>query len=202
MQNTLRLLGSFLTALLFVTRTDAVMVTPFNIEELTQRADKVFVGTCTKVSRSVNAQDIPVLEVTFTVTEAVKGDVGQTVTFQQLDPQGQSLPTTKPHPDERISEAPLGIFSAAKIAGLPTYSVGEEAVVFLAAPGKLGLTTPIGLTQGKLPVTTLASGQKVVTNSSLRKSALTDSALPEPGKEARYERFLTVLRTIAGSRQQ
>jgi hypothetical protein len=202
MQRKLWLFASFIFTLLRVTRADAVMVTPFNIEELTQRADKVFAGTCVKISRGVTAQNIPVVEVTFSVAEKIKGEIGETITFQQIDPQGQRLPAPAPAADERIREAPQGIFSAAAIAGLPSYSVGEEAVMFLAAPGRLGLTAPIGLTQGKLPVTTLASGEKVVTNSSLRKTALTNSALPEPGKGAQYGRFLIVLRTLAGSHQQ
>jgi hypothetical protein len=196
MQRKFWAIATFIVGLVLAIRAEAVMVMPFNIEELAKRADKVFVGTCTKVSQSVNAQNIPVIEVTFTVTEAVKGKVGETVTFQQVDPQGQRSPTPRPTADERVSENPQSIFSAAAIAGLPYYTPGEEALLFLATPGKLGLTAPIGLTQGKLPVTTLASGEKIITNTSLRKTALTDGAIPDPGRTARYDRFLTVLRTI------
>lgn len=199
MQRDRWLLSPFIFVLLLITRADAVMVTPLNVEELTNRADKVFVGTCVNVARSVTAQGLPIVSVTFTVTESVKGDVGSTITFQQLDPQGQRPIATPPAPDERVSENPQSIFSAAAIANLPQYTPGEEALLFLAAPGKLGLTAPIGLTQGKLPVTTLASGEKVITNTALRKTALTDSSLPDPGKTARYDRFLTVLRTITST---
>ena len=69
--------------------------------------------------------------------------------------------------NERLRENPLRIFSARGNRGLPSYTPGEEVLLFLAAPGKLGLTAPIGLTQGKLPVTTLASGEKIITNTSL-----------------------------------
>ena len=196
MQRKLWAVAVLIVALILSARAKAVMVIPFNIEELAKRADKVFVGTCVKVSRSVNAQGVPMLEVTFTVTEAVKGDLGSTVTFQQIDPQGQRPPTPATTPDERVSENPQSIFSAAAIAGLPSYTPGEEALLFLAAPGKLGLTAPIGLTQGKLPVATLSSGEKIITNTALRKTALTDAALPDPGKTVRYDRFLTVLHTI------
>lgn len=202
MQRKLWIICTLAVALLCSAHVDAVMVTPFNVEELTKRAEKVFVGTCMKVSRSVTTQGIPVVEVTFAVTESVKGDVGTTVTFQQIDPQGQRPTVTSPAPDERVSENPQSIFSAAAIATLPRYTPGEEALLFLAAPGKFGLTAPIGLTQGKLPVTTLASGEKIITNTALRQTTLTDSPLPGPGKTARYDRFLTVLRTITGTSQK
>jgi len=202
MQRNLLLLGSFIFTLLLVTHADAVMVTPFNVEELTKRADKVFVGTCTKVSHGVTVQGLPMVEVTFAVTEAVKGDVGTTVTFQQIDPQGQRPTVAAPAPGEQVSENPQGVFSAAAIAGLPRYTPGEEALLFLAAPGRFGLTAPIGLAQGKLPVTTLPSGEKMITNTALRKTTLTDSSLPDPGKSAGYGRFLAVLHTITGTSQK
>ena len=71
----------------FSTRAEAVMVVPFNLEELARRAEKVFVGTCTNVSHKVNERGIPVVEATFVVTETIKGEVGSTVTFQQFDAQ-------------------------------------------------------------------------------------------------------------------
>ena len=93
------ILGSLHTlhcCLFLATRTEAVMVMPFNVEELAKRAEKVFVGTCTKVSHRVNEQGVPVVEVTFAVAEAVKGEVGTTVTFQQIDPHRQQ--PSHPHP--------------------------------------------------------------------------------------------------------
>ncbi|MGE0820577.1 MAG: hypothetical protein AB7G75_00745 [Candidatus Binatia bacterium] len=189
-------LAAVMAILLLATRAEAVMVMPFNVEELTQRADKIFVGTCTKISPTVTAQGIPVLEVTFSVSAALKGEIGHTVTFQQLNPNGQrkSVPTAQP--GGLIQENPNSMLNLATLAQVPTYSVGEEVVLFLAAPGKLGLTAPIGLTQGKLPVTTLASGHKVITNTALRKTGLRDSALPDPGKTAEYDKFLAVLQTL------
>jgi hypothetical protein len=179
----------------FSSRAEAIMVMPFNLEELARRAEKVFVGTCTNVSHKVNDRGIPVVEVTFTVAETIKGEVGSTVTFQQFDAQTQPppQPTTA---NDRIRELPQGIFAKAALIGMPAYWPGEEVVLFLAAPGKLGLTSPIGLVQGKLPITTLASGEKMVTNTALRKTATTDSTLPDPGKTARYDHFLKALRTM------
>jgi hypothetical protein len=179
----------------FSSRSEAVMVMPFNVEELARRAEKVFVGTCTKVSHKVNDRGIPVVEVTFAVAETVKGEAGATVTFQQFDAQTQSFPSPTTANDF-FREHPQGIFAKAALIGMPTYQPGEEVVLFLAAPGKLGLTSPIGLVQGKLPITTLASGEKVVTNTALRKTTAAEATLPDPGKTARYDHFLKALRII------
>jgi len=179
----------------FSPRAEAVMVMPFNVEELARRAEKVFVGTCTNVSHKVNDRGIPVVEVTFVVTETIKGEVGSTVTFQQFDAQTR-LPPPPTTANDRIRELPQGIFAKAALIEMPTYQLRQEVVLFLAAPGKLGLTSPIGLVQGKLPIITLASGEKMVTNTALRKTATTDSTLPDPGKTARYDHFLKALRTM------
>jgi hypothetical protein len=179
----------------FSSRAEAIMVMPFNVEELARRAEKVFVGSCTNVSHKVNERGIPVVEVTFAVAEAIKGEVGSTVTFQQFDSQTQPPPQPNTAND-RIREHPQGMFAKAALIEMPTYRPREEVVLFLAAPGKLGLTSPIGLVQGKLPITTLASGEKMVTNTALRKTTTTDSTLPDPGKTARYDHFLKALRTV------
>ena len=186
---------ALLVTIEFSSRAEAVMVVPFNLEELARRAEKVFVGTCTKVSHKVNDRGIPVVEVTFAVAETIKGETGSTVTFQQFDAQTR-LPLPPTTANDRIRELPQGIFAKAALIGMPTYQPREEVVLFLAAPGKLGLTSPIGLVQGKLPITTLASGEKMVTNTALRKTATTDSTLPDPGKTARYDHFLKALRTM------
>jgi hypothetical protein len=143
----------------------------------------------------VNDRGIPVVEVTFVVTETIKGEVGSTVTFQQFDAQTR-LPLPPTTANDRIRELPQGIFAKAALIEMPTYQLRQEVVLFLAAPGKLGLTSPIGLVQGKLPIITLASGEKMVTNTALRKTATTDSTLPDPGKTARYDHFLKALRTM------
>jgi hypothetical protein len=179
----------------FSTRIEAITVMSFSVEELAARAEKVFVGTCTNVSHKVNDRGVPVVEVTFAVAETIKGEVGSTVTFQQFDAQTRLLPPSAAAND-RIRELPQGIFAKAALIGMPTYRLREEVVLFLAAPGKLGLTSPIGLVQGKLPITTLASGEKMVTNTALRKTATTNSTLPDPGKTARYDHFLKALRTV------
>jgi hypothetical protein len=185
----------FIAGMLSTMTAEAVMVLPVNVEELASRAEKIFVGTCTNVENKVNASGIPVLEVTYSVQEGIKGEVGATVTFQQLD-------STRGEPASRASSAPSpyrvnSIWKAAATSvRLPTYIKGEKTLLFLARPGQMGVTAPIGLFQGKLPISTSTAGEQVITNTALKKTALKDSTLPEPGKTAQYERFLTALRTI------
>ena len=202
MQRKLWHLAFLVVGVLLAGQSEAFMVTPLNIEDLTKRADKVFVGTCQTVSRSVNAHGIPVIDVTFTVGAVIKGEVGTTITFQQIDPQAPRTPVASATQEKQISENSRSIFAAASIASLPNYTPGEEVLLFLAAPGKLGLTAPIGITQGKLPITTLPSGEKVITNTALRKTALPNSSLPDPGKAMHYDRMLSVLQTLTDASQK
>jgi hypothetical protein len=176
-------------------RTEAAMVMPLSVEDLTKRAEKIFVGTCTKVEHITNTQGIPVLEVTFAVTESLKGTSGKTIAFQQLDPaavQKQSQVASSTNTRFRARS----VLSAAALAGVPTYTPGEEVMLFLARPGKLGLTAPVGLHQGKMPLIASPDGKKMVTNTALRKTALTANVLPEQGKSASYDQFVTTVRAL------
>src|SRR5512147_671733 len=92
MQRRFWVIGVLIVALCFPTHTAATMVMSISVEELAARAEKVFVGTCTNVSHRVNGHGIPVTEVTFAVSEVVKGEIGTTVTFQQIDTQAQQRP--------------------------------------------------------------------------------------------------------------
>ena len=167
------------------------MVMPLSVEELTQRADKIFVGTCIQAERGVNAQGMPVLTITFAVAESLKGVTGETVTFQQLDP------TPQPSPNPHIRSH----WSNAALVGLPTYTPGENVLLFLAKPGKFGLTSPIGLQQGKWPITVGSTGKKSITNRALRPTTLSNNALPAPGKAAHYQKSVAAVRVLAQPQQ-
>src|SRR5262249_23646894 len=115
-------MGVLITGLMCTMSTEAAMVLPFNVEEITGRAEKIFVGTCTQVEHTVNEQGFPIVTVTFSVTEVLKGTVGDTITFRQLDPTHQ----------QQIDPHLISPWSAAALAGVPTYTLGEEAMLFLA----------------------------------------------------------------------
>lgn len=184
---------------IFITRVEAVMVMPLTVEQMAQRAEKIFVGTCTKVEHTVNAQGMPVIEVSFSVSATLKGEVGDTVMFRQIDPTArQETDLTLPQgPHVRVGS----LWSAATLAGVPTYIPGEEVMLFLAKVGPLGLTAPIGLWQGKMAVMTTASGEKRVTNGALKNTTRKDLTLPEPGQAANYDQFVAAIRAATRPEQ-
>lgn len=197
MHRTIPAVGACLVSLILATTATAVMIMPLDVEEMTQRAGKIFVGTCTKVEREVNAQGMPIVAVTFTVSEAIKGEVGQTVTFRQIDPTARAQSEAAVPQSSRFRVRSL--WSAAALANVPSYAPGEEALLFLGREGKLGLTAPVGLSQGKFPVRALGSGEKVITNTALKTMPSTGVAFPEPGKTAQYGYVVKTIRALAQS---
>lgn len=185
------MIGLLLVSVLMTRRAEAASILPLSVEQMTKQAEKIFVGTCTAVEESVNEYGLSVLTVTFSVQEALKGDLEQTVTFQQLNP------IQPPPPRPGVGGLRLAISNF----GLPSYTKGEEAVLFLGKAGKIGLTSPIGLTRGKMSVSVTAAGQKQVTNGALRMESPQNPAFPLPGKAGDYAQFVTTLRTLVQSGQ-
>ncbi|MSS73510.1 MAG: hypothetical protein EXS64_18775 [Candidatus Latescibacteria bacterium] len=122
----------------------AVKVVALGIEEVVARADRIFVGTCVEVRGERDPEHgIVVTRYTFTVSRPVKGQVGGTVTFRQYGGSAGKRRTV--------------------IDGLPVYRPGEEVVLFLKPDSAWGLTSPVGLFQGRYEVSRDGvSGRKTV----------------------------------------
>lgn len=131
----------------------SLTVLQLNLEQLTGLADKVFAGRCVSVEGEKDEAGRNVTKVTFEVTENLKNTPEKKVIWRQIGLVDGS--------DE------IGMRGGMRIEGLdrelPRYEVGEEAVVFLSAPGKTGLTAPVGLSQGKFSVSGMG-GEKSVIN--------------------------------------
>ncbi len=114
---------ALLLALLAAPRLDASQLRSMGLAEMTQRADRVFSGRCT-ATEVVRDERIGfnVTHATFEVDRAVKGDVGRTVTVRILG------------------------------SGAPPFELGERVVLFLYPDSALGLTSPVGLGQGKFSI--------------------------------------------------
>lgn len=127
-------------------------VLQLNVEQLTALAEKVFAGRCLSVEAQKDSSGRMVQEVTFEVTEMIKGESTDKITFRQIVP---------PAEEERVGSdvTVRGLFRE-----LPQYEVGEEALIFLSKEGYSGLTAPVGLHQGKFKVETEGSGQKQIVN--------------------------------------
>jgi len=126
---------------------EATRVRPINLEEMTQRADRIFSGRCVDV-RVIEDPEVGsrVTEATFEVDQAVKGALGDTVTI-------------KLHGGPATTGG-----SGSDVVGQPRFEPGEEVILFLYGESELGLSAPVGLGQGKFTVFVDKHGRKLALN--------------------------------------
>jgi len=126
---------------------DASQVRLVNLEEMAQRADRIFQGRCISVrSGRDTVLDRSVTYATFVVQRAVKGNLHGRVTIKVL---GDMDPATSK--DDMIE-------------GLPRFESGEEVVLFLHGDSARGLTSPVGFSLGKFVVTRDKQGRPIAFN--------------------------------------
>lgn len=109
----------------------ATMVKPMTLEEVTVESKRVVHAVVTEIVSGYDENGVPSTWTTFAVAETLKGDDVPAFTIKQFG-------VATPLPDGTI----------ARLAGLPTYAVGEEVVVFLRGASRRGFTSPVGLGQG------------------------------------------------------
>lgn len=159
----------------------ATSVRAMEIDEVVRAAGQIFYGRVTTVRTGVvPGMDVPYTEYTFEVSEWVRGGSGQTVTIRQV-----------------------GSGRGAAVPGLPSYKKGQEVVLCLHAPSRIGLTSPVGIQQGYYPVVRQVGGERAVQLGSMSASvgrmraALKGSAAPAvPEEQVSLTDFLLVLRGI------
>ena len=128
-----------------------------NLEQMTQRAARIFSGRCTGVDVVFDSnlgRDVTVA--TFHVQRAVKGVSDKTVMVRMLD-------VAAVH--GAASDVP---------AGVPTFRPGEEVVLFLYGESAQGLSSPVGLGQGRFRILTDKKGRKVALNDFANSNLLND----------------------------
>jgi hypothetical protein len=113
----------------------AMMVLPVDLDQLVVDADRIFLGLVTAVDEQNDEHGIPGTYVTVQIARTLKGNTPTTLTFKQLG--GQARP---------------GGNALLRIAGLPTYQVGQELILFLRPTSAAGFTSPVGMEQGKFRV--------------------------------------------------
>jgi hypothetical protein len=118
------------------------MVLPVNLAYLTQSADIIVQGRVTEVRYESlpGYPNIPTVEVTLNVENMVRGPAGSTYTFR---------------------EALMGLQPK---TGKQGYLVGQRLFLFLPAPSRYGLCSPIGMEQGRFHIARDPSGSETVAN--------------------------------------
>jgi hypothetical protein len=183
----------------------ATVVLPQNIEQLESQAQLIFVGVCTTRTAAIDERGIPVNVFTFRVAEPVKGDLKKDghVTFRQL---GDGVPNTH------------GM--TMYIIGIPIHVIGQKVVLFLNAPSRIGLTSPVGLWQGIFPVDRDAQGNEGISLDRLRRKDLVagvakekyaatrrltvgeETLLSDPPERVDVATFCSLVRKISQEREQ
>ena len=141
-----KLIAFCLLTIFLVTTASAASVRELQLDEIVATATVAFEGTCTgnRTERDPFTNMV-VTYTTFSVKDVLKGSVQATHVIKQI---GGVMP-----------DGEVGF----RIAGIPSFAVGEDYVVFLAGVSSAGFSSPIGLSQGKFTVQQRANG-KTVTN--------------------------------------
>lgn len=120
---------------------DAATVKKRNAGDLISMGDVILRGTVASVTDGFDANGVPYTEVTVNVDEMTRGEQGATYTFRQF---GLIAPRDMGNGVTNLNVTP---------DGWPTYSQGEDVMLFLWKPAKwTGLRTTVGLFQGKFTV--------------------------------------------------
>ncbi|MDO8462596.1 MAG: hypothetical protein Q7S98_07070 [Deltaproteobacteria bacterium] len=132
----------------------ATMVLPLNLEQLSQRAERIFVGRCDSVAEEYDSNQMATTSVTYEVLDKIKGDLRS---YETIRLYGFSKKTVLSEDGLLISRQPTPLAAY-------SFEPGTEEVLFLYKDSRLGFTSPVGFGQGRFEIHTLASGQKVVSN--------------------------------------
>lgn len=145
-----------------VTVVEASRVLPMNLPQIVEDAGKIFVGKCIEVKSGQDPETgLIVTWITFKVSRGVKGDVGETETIKQIGGTHEELTVT---------------------SFTPTFKVGEEILLFVYPASSIGLSTAVGLHQGKFSIyADEKTGKRKVTNGMPQNILFT----PEPIKTSK-----------------
>lgn len=109
----------------------AIVVVQRSFQDLVSRAEQIVAGTVTSVLEMQDERGAPATFVTFSDLTVLKGDVGDTLTLRLYGGSAAGVVSYIPH--------------------LPTFTVGERAVVFVAGNGR-DVCPLVGVWQGRFRV--------------------------------------------------
>lgn len=169
---------SMVLLLATVTASPASTVLALDVDDLTDRSQQIFHGTCIDAGSAIESGNV-VTRLRFAVAEGLKGSGSDTLDVV--------LPGGLMH-GQRYS-----------ISGMPEFAVGQEVVLFLSAPDASGRVWPTGLAQGGFHVQRDSDGSARVRrdHSGL---AFHGSARPvaQPAQDMNLDDLLSAVRTQMG----
>ena len=166
-----------------------VVVKQMNLDDITASAQYIFAGRClSSESRYDPDTGREVFFVKFSVAQMIKGEEVDEITF-------------------KMSKV------AVDIGSVPTFTSGDEVILFLYGRSDVGFTSPVGLAQGAFSVLSSSTGEKVVVNgnnnthlfqgidttkyakraSGASFSAALDRVVPHQSGPINYQTFITVV---------
>jgi hypothetical protein len=115
-------------------------IKPVNIMEMVEFSDRVFYGKCLSAESKFDpVSGVNVREYRFRVLEALKGvNDEEEIVIRHIETMGSK---------------------GASIPGIPSYRKGQELLLFLHADSRLGLTSPVGMSQGTFRPRKLENGE-------------------------------------------
>jgi hypothetical protein len=130
-----------------------------NLPYLTQRADVIVQGRVARVAHAPlpGYPNIPTVEVTLEVESMLRGPGGGTYTFREIY---------------------LGLRAR---EGKQGYREGQRLLLFLPAPSRYGLSSPVGIEQGRFHITSGSDGSEIVVNEMDNAGLFRDSAAAARG---------------------
>ncbi|MFQ5605933.1 MAG: hypothetical protein ACE5HS_21900 [bacterium] len=140
-------------ALMWTSVTNGTSLQKMNLKELIRNSGRIVVATCIAIDEgAVTMPDggkIPFTQYTFSVSKSIKGDLGSRLEVRQFGVR----------PSANGARVNLGVI------GMPSYELNEECILILTQESKIGLTAPVGLSQGFFRVSTnLKTGRKEAVN--------------------------------------
>jgi hypothetical protein len=117
-------------------------VRPVNLAYLSQRAGVIIQGVVTSVKSEPlpGYPNIPTVEVTLSIERSLRGQPGRTYTFREV------YLGLKPH------------------EGKQAYRTGQRLFLFLLSPSQYGLSSPIGIGQGRFHIASDLTGNAKLAN--------------------------------------
>ncbi len=132
----------------------AFQVASLNLGQMSAHASRIIVGTCmTKKEKVSHADGLVYTEYTFSVSEVIKGGVGQTVTVRQAHLGRKPSPRgSGHHHDSPSGSSGDGVYQQEPgplfdLVPMPEYLVGQEVMLFLTGESDRGFSSPITLEQ-------------------------------------------------------